>query len=193
MRKKNTADIHGEESVLPTPCHISDRKTASGNIKKLELQCPPDKIRLTGGTPGKHLENTPMSSSWRVPSRLFRSCSAGFLCELNSGSSLRWRCFALCEWPNVENWRTTPAAIIQLLCVNGAIVSGGMCTAVPGTRTKIDDEKGEYVKCWCNRTCLARTGTVLSRSETNQKWPAASCCLMLRCSQACTWSDRGLR
>ena len=45
-------------------------------------------------TPGKHLETTPTSSSWCGPSRLFRSRSAGFLCELHhSGDNAA----SLCE------------------------------------------------------------------------------------------------
>ena len=38
------------------------------------------------------------------PSRLYRSHSTGFLCELHTD---RWRCFALCESPSAENLRTT--------------------------------------------------------------------------------------
>ena len=62
-----------------------------------------------------HPENTPTSSSWRVPSRLFRSRSVGFLCELHSGSSLRRRCFTPCESPSGENWRTGAAEIMRRL------------------------------------------------------------------------------
>ena len=62
----------------------------------------------TGETPWKH---THTSSSCRVPSRLFRSRSTGFLFEINSSSSLQ-RCFALCEWTTAENWRTTAAVLM---------------------------------------------------------------------------------
>ena len=79
--------------------------------------------RLTEGTLEKHLENTPMSSPLRVPSHLFRSRSAGFLWELHSISSLRRRCFALCESPLAENWRTNAAEIMQHPCVKRATVT----------------------------------------------------------------------
>ena len=46
-----------------------------------------------------------------------------FLCELHGGSSLLQRCFALCEWPTAENWSTAAAALMQHLCVRGAILS----------------------------------------------------------------------
>ena len=65
-----------------------------------------------------------MSSSWRrVPSRLFRSCSACFLCELHSGSSLRWRFFALCESPMAENWQTKSPETMQHRHVKRASVN----------------------------------------------------------------------
>ena len=73
-------------------------------------------------TLSKHLKNTQTSSSWRILSRLFRSCSAGFL-VLHSSLSLRRRCLALCERPTAENWQTTAAAIMRQLCVKGAIVN----------------------------------------------------------------------
>ena len=78
-------------------------------------------------TPGKHLENTPMSSSWRVLSPLLRSRSTGFLCEWHSGSPLRRRCFTSYESPTAENWWTTAAALMRLLCVNGDTVSPQCC------------------------------------------------------------------
>ena len=67
--------------------------------------------RLTGDTLGKHTDVITVTS----PSRLFRSHSASFLCELHSGSSLRRSCFSLCESPLVENWRTAAAAFTRLL------------------------------------------------------------------------------
>ena len=86
---------------------------------------------LTGETPGKPLENTHTSSSWRVPSRLFRSRSAGFLFELRSGSSLQ-RCFALCERTTVENWRTTAAVLMWCyLQLIGLIWTGSCVTILP--------------------------------------------------------------
>ena len=45
-----------------------------------------------------------------------------FLCELYGGLTLLQRCFALCEWPTAENWRTAAAALIQRLYVRGAIL-----------------------------------------------------------------------
>ena len=72
---------------------------------------------LTEGHCGSTLKTH--TSSWRVPSHLFRSCSAGFLCDLHSGSSSLQRCFALCERPTAENWRTT-AVVLMHVSVKGA-------------------------------------------------------------------------
>ena len=52
-------------------------------------------VQIERRTPGKHLVNTPTSSSWRVLSPLFRICSAGFLCELHGETSKRWKCFTI--------------------------------------------------------------------------------------------------
>ena len=51
---------------------------------------------------------------YTLPSRLFRSRSAGFLCEF---MAVWWRSFALCESPLAENWRTMAAAFRRLLLV----------------------------------------------------------------------------
>ena len=99
--------------------NLIQRNVPQNNISAMRLSwqnnfTSEDSLRrfwLTGETPGKPLENTHTSSSWRVPSRLFRSRSAGFLFELRSGSSLQ-RCFALCERTTVENWRTTAAVLM---------------------------------------------------------------------------------
>ena len=74
--------------------------TTHYNSIHMIINCP--LVLIDGGTLGKHLENK-LTSSWRASSRLFRSRNAGFLCELHSGLSLRWRCFALCESPSAEN------------------------------------------------------------------------------------------
>ena len=57
--------------------------------------------------------STPIPASVLVWTSLSRS--AAFLCELHSGSSLRRRCFTLCESPSAENWRTNAAEIMSLL------------------------------------------------------------------------------
>ena len=41
-------------------------------------------------------------------------------CVIYSSSSLRLRCFTLCEQPMAENWPTVAAAIMPLLCVKKA-------------------------------------------------------------------------
>ena len=64
---------------------------------------------------------TVTSSTWHVLSRLFKSCSAGFLCELQA---VRWRCFGLCESPSAENWQTTAPVKMQRRCVKWASVNG---------------------------------------------------------------------
>ena len=46
------------------------------------------KSQIDRGDTGKDLENTPTSSSWPVPSRLFRSRSASFLCEIHGRSEI---------------------------------------------------------------------------------------------------------
>ena len=76
-------------------------------------------VCINRGTPGGTPGETPTSSTWHVPSRLFRSRSAGFLCELHTW---RRRCFSLCESPSVENWWTTALEIIRRRCVKRASV-----------------------------------------------------------------------
>ena len=60
-----------------------------------------------------------MSPTWRVPSHLFRSSSASFLCELQA---VRRRCFALCESSSGENWWITAPEIMRRCCVRRACV-----------------------------------------------------------------------
>ena len=74
---------------------------------------------MTGGTPGKHPNVIIMTCT--VTSLQERQRS--FLCELHGSSSLFQWCFTLCEWPTLENWRTATAALMQSLCVRGAILS----------------------------------------------------------------------
>ena len=68
-------------------------------------------------------------SSWPVPSRLFRSRSAGFLCELRSGSSLQRR-FAPCERTTAENCRTTRAMLMWCYLQLIGLIWTGSCVAI---------------------------------------------------------------
>ena len=76
-----------------------------------------------GETPWKHTDVIIMKCA------IIRSCSAGFLSETLSGSSLRRSCFALWEWPTAENWRTTAVAIMRLLSVKGASIRAQALTS----------------------------------------------------------------
>ena len=74
-------------------------------------------FRLTGGQWTKRVEKTHRRHHHDA------YCHASvFLCELHVGSSLRGRCFALCEQTTAENWQTTAAAIMRHLCVKRASV-----------------------------------------------------------------------
>ena len=102
----------------------------------------------TWETPWKHTYITNMTCTVHVVMVmcLFGSHSTGFLCELHSSLFLRRRCFALCEWPMAENWRTTAAEIMQLLCVKGATVGSVTHVSPPSARER--DPPVCYPVCW---------------------------------------------
>ena len=116
---------HQPKNLLTHQVFIMKKNLCDGQPSRPRLQWTlPRKTAsilfwLTGQTPGKPLENTHTSSSWRVPPRFFRSCSAGFLCELCSGSSLQ-QCFALCERTMSKNWRTTAVVLNVVLTAHRA-------------------------------------------------------------------------
>ena len=91
--------------------HLHDGQPSGPRLQWTLPRRQPPSVLIDRGDTGNPLENRHMSSSWRILSRLFRSRSAGFLCELSSGSSLQ-RCFALCERTTAENWWTTAAVLL---------------------------------------------------------------------------------
>ena len=76
-------------------------------------------VYIDKGTLGKHLENTHVTSSGRVPSRLFRSCGAGFLCELHSGSSSN-PVVLHSVWMTNGGELATAVVLMQCFCVKGS-------------------------------------------------------------------------
>ena len=95
------------------------------------VNCQQVPVSIDRRTPAKHLKKTTQaSSSWLVP-LLFKIRSAGFLCELHSGSSLRRSCSTvvkmwLCvkrasgisslEIPDRWSWLKTKIPRMPLVC-----------------------------------------------------------------------------
>ena len=103
-------------------CHRQKTLTHQVFVMKIN-HCygQPSRLRheLTASVPARLTQGNTLKTHRRhhdVTVSLFRSCSASFLCEFHSGSSLRRRCFTLCESPSVENWWAS--AFIHLLLCN---------------------------------------------------------------------------
>ena len=127
-------------------------------------------------------------------SRLFRNRCADFLCELHSSSSLRRRCFTLCESPSVKNWQTVAAAFMHLLlrewgwcdCVCVCVCEHWWCHFDPWT-CEHQGDIFSLLSC-CFRRYDAK---YMIQSWWKVKWPPrGAVCSVIMCSWWVTWTFR---
>ena len=105
-------------------------------------------FRLTGGHQWKPLEKI-QTSSWLVPSHLFRLCSPSLLCKLHSGLSLSRRCFTLCERPMAENWQIAAAVKMWLHSVKRATHCPPTSDWLHVTNINLSTQNILYLQSYC--------------------------------------------
>ena len=146
-------------------------------------------FRLTGGRWGKHLEKKHRHHHHDVPQRLFRS---------HSSSSLRRRCFALCEQPSAKNWQTAAVTIMWSLCVKRITLSPLFVQALRGqlhcpalnTRDVIHEEITSAILALSPFVSLTHKPTTTLHTCL---WSGSWVCLSVFVSQfgCCSWMIAG--